>query len=372
MARWTCPSCCRDYAYELAECTWCRVALEATAPTCGVVEAIAEVNAGSIGHEDVPYWCALVGAPDGSRVILKLDQPALLGDTVHIGTEPMKHLARVGVLGTGTMGRSLTELLLERGHHVVWCGRDGARLTAARDRLLDRLGRVMDSGQVADASARLVTSTEYAVLGECDLVIEAVVEEFDPKRAVLLEAEASMRADAILATNTSGLPVDGLAEGLARPDRFGVLHFFNPATRMRLVETAVGSKTSAQTAEHLDAFAVSLGKTPVRVAATPAFAVNRALMPLLNEAVRELEEGVAPAESIDEAVRLGLNHPMGPLALIDLIGVDVVVRIMDNLAERTGDATYAPRPLLRELVACGTLGRKTGQGFYTYQPRPSA
>ena len=157
---------------------------------------------------------------------------------------------------------------------------------------------------------------------------------------------------------------------LRRPERFGALHFFNPPNRMRLVETAVAPQTSAETSARLDEVALSLGKTPVRVAATPAFAVNRVLMPLLNEAVRELEEGVAPAESIDDAVRLGLNHPMGPLALADLIGLDVVLEIMGNLAERTGDETYEPRPMLRRLVAEGKLGRKTGEGFYVYETRP--
>jgi 3-hydroxybutyryl-CoA dehydrogenase len=197
-------------------------------------------------------------------------------------------------------------------------------------------------------------------------VIEAVVEETESKKAALAAAEKHMRDDAVLATNTSGLSIEDLATALARPKNFGVLHFFNPATRMRLVETAIGTQTSPATAEFLDAFSRALGKIPVRVAAKPAFAVNRALMPLLNEAVRELEEGVAPAESIDEAVRLGLNHPMGPLALADLIGLDVVVDIMDNLAERTGDDTYAPRPKLRELVSAGKLGRKSGEGFYEY------
>ena len=141
---------------------------------------------------------------------------------------------------------------------------------------------------------------------------------------------------------------------------------------MRLVETAVGSRTSPETSAFLDAFARSLGKIPVRVAAQPAFAVNRALMPLINEAVRELEEEVASAELIDEAVRLGLNHPMGPLALADLIGLDTVVNIMDNLSARTGDPTYAPRPFLRQLVAAGKLGRKSGEGFFSYESVPRA
>lgn len=369
MNHYSCPQCARDYAYELEQCTWCHVPLDAIEPPAARIEAITEVRAGSVGHEDVPYWCALVSADDGSQAIVKLDYAARVGDTLSFGAEAAADLAVVGILGTGTMGRGLAELLLGRGHRVVWCGRSDDRLASARAKLLDRLGRVMDEEQVAEASSRLFTSSTYEALRECDVVIEAVVEEMAPKQAALADAESHMRRDAILATNTSGLSIDELATVLVRPEQFGVLHFFNPPTRMRLVETAVGGLTSSATAEYLDAFSRSLGKTPVRVAAKPAFAVNRALMPLLNEAVRELEEGVAPAESIDEAVRLGLNHPMGPLALADLIGLDVVVKIMDNLAERTADETYAPRPLLRQLVEEGKLGRKTGAGFYDYEPR---
>jgi 3-hydroxybutyryl-CoA dehydrogenase len=367
MEHWTCPDCGRDYAYELSQCTWCHVALSKHEPASAEIVAITEVNAPSVGHEDVPYWCALVRAEDGAQAIVNLDYAALVGDRLSFGSHAVD-LAVVGILGTGTMGRSLAELLLSRGHHIVWCGRSEERLAVARAKLLDRLGRVMDEDQMAAADVRLRTSVDYAGLGDCDVVIEAVVEEMAPKQAVLAAAEANMRPEAILATNTSGLSIDELAVALKHPERFGVLHFFNPATRMRLVETAVGLKTSPETAEFLDVFALSLGKIPVRVAARPAFAVNRALMPLLNEAVRELEEGVAPAESIDEAVRLGLNHPMGPLGLADLIGLDVIVDIMVNLAERTGDPGYAPRPMLVELVSRGKLGRKSGEGFYKYEP----
>lgn len=369
MRHWTCPDCERAYAYELERCTWCSIGLIEIEPGHAEILSITQVDVPSVGHEDVPYWCAFVRAADESQCIIKLDYAAAVGDTLSFAAEEQADLAVVGILGTGTMGRSLAELLLGRGHDVVWCGRSEERLAAAKAKLLDRLGRVMDEDQISSAEERLIISPDYSALSDCDVVIEAVVEEIAPKQAALAAAEASMRVDAVLATNTSGLSIDELATALARPESFGVLHFFNPATRMRLVETAIGSRTSVETSDFLDAFARSLGKTPVRVAAKPAFAVNRALMPLLNEAVRELEEGVAPAESIDEAVRLGLNHPMGPLALADLIGLDVVVNIMDNLAERTGDDTYAARPMLKRLVIEGKLGRKTGEGFYSYGPR---
>jgi 3-hydroxybutyryl-CoA dehydrogenase len=366
---YVCSDCGGRLANSLDSCPQCGGTLSESVATRASVEIVTQVMVPSTGHEDVPYWCALVCEDDGSRAIVKLDHEVTVGDTVALGRDDAVDLATVGILGTGVMGRGLAELLLTRGHHVVWIGRSGESVSRGWEKVAERLSRVMDETDVQETRGRLTTGTEHALLGECDVVIEAVVEEMLPKSAMLAAAEERMRPDAILATNTSGLSLDDLSRPLQRPQQFGALHFFNPPTRMRLVETAVCEQTCAETSRFLDEFALSLGKTPVRVAATPAFAVNRSLMPLLNEAVRELEEGVASAEAIDEAVRLGLNHPMGPLALADLIGLDVVVDIMKNLADRTGDETYAPRPLLRSKVAEGALGRKAGRGFYEYPSR---
>lgn len=365
-AHYACAQCDRGYAYAIASCSWCGRPLDRLEPASGTVEAVTIVSVPSLGHEEVPYWCALVRAADGSATILKSDVALTVGDMASLAGPVAADLASVGIIGTGIMGRGLTELLLQRGHSVVWCGRTAAGLDRASAKVIERLSRVMDNEQLATATSLLSTSIDFAALAECDIVIEAVAEEMDTKMSVLAQVEAAMRTDAILTSNTSGLSIEDLSVVLQRPQSFGALHFFNPATRMRLVEIAVCSHTSSDTEVFLDAFARSLGKVPVPVAATPAFAVNRALMPLLNEAVRELEEGVASVEAIDEAIRLGLNHPMGPLALADLIGLDVVVDIMQNLAERTADESYAPRPLLRAMVAEGKLGRKSGTGFYPY------
>jgi 3-hydroxybutyryl-CoA dehydrogenase len=327
--------------------------------------AVSEVAVPMLGHEDVPYWCVLAQTAEGRYVIAKRDRAVAVGDPVSSLVDG-DDLEVVGIIGSGVMGASIVELLLSRGHDVVWTGRTLAGLVAAKDRVLDRLGRVFDEAELDSAAGRLEVSDDYTALGRCDVVIEVVIEKMEPKKAILQRAEAFMRRDAMLATNTSGLSLDELSSVLERPEMFGALHFFNPATRMRLVETALCARTSEQTSRELDRFARALGKIPVRVASTPAFAVNRALMPLLNEAVRELEDEVADAASIDEAIRLGLNHPMGPLALADLIGLDVLVEIMDNLAERSGDDTYRPRPLLVQKVAAGDLGRKSGRGFYEY------
>lgn len=365
-ATYSCRNCGRRYAYDVDGCTWCGIALEIHDPESGTVRAVTQVTVPSRGHEEVPYWCVLTEDESGVLGILKSDTRVDTGDTIPLRGPRSADLAVVGVVGTGVMGRGLAELLLSRGHRTVWCGRSDESLANATERVFDRLGRVMDDSQLSHARELLTVDTRFAPLAGCDVVIEAVVEEMQVKRSVLPEIEKSIRPEAMLVTNTSGLSIDELAETLSEPGRFGALHFFNPATRMRLVEVAVSSRTTDETRQFLEAFARSLGKVPIEVAATPAFAVNRALMPLLNEAVRELEEQVASAEAIDEAIRLGLNHPMGPLALADLIGLDVVVDIMQNLAERTADDSYAPRPLLLELVGQGHLGRKSGRGFYEY------
>ncbi len=361
-----CPDCGRSYAYALDECSFCRVPLAEHRVLRATVLAVTRVDVPSLGHEEVPYWCALVRDDAGCQAIVKRDVAANVGDEVAFAELAAAELAVVGVVGTGVMGRGLVEMLLSRGHDVVWAGRSEPSLAAARARVADRLARVMDDDELAVAEGRLTVSTDLVALRACDVVIEAVIEELEAKREILPLIEAAIAPEALLATNTSGLPLDELASVLERPGRFGALHFFNPPNRMKLVETSTCSQTSTETAAFLDDFALSLGKVPVRVAQRPAFVVNRVLMPLLNEAIRSLEEEAAPAESIDEAVRLGLNHPMGPLALADLIGLDVVLSIMENLEERTGDAEYAPRPLLRALVADGKLGRKTGEGFHAY------
>jgi 3-hydroxybutyryl-CoA dehydrogenase len=361
-----CPDCDRRYAYELDECTFCRVPLKREEPSSATVLAVTRVDVPSLGHEDVPYWCLLVRDENGCQAIEKRDVAVNVGETVVFAELAAAELVVVGVVGTGVMGRGLVEMLLSRGHTTVWVSRSDASLQKAHARVYDRLARTMDDDELAEVSARLVMSTSMDVLATCDVVIEAVIEELAPKQEALREVEAAMRPDAILATNTSGLPLDELSTVLARPELFGALHFFNPPGRMRLVETSLCAQTSPETSEFLDEFALSLGKVPVRVAQRPAFVVNRVLMPLINEAIRSLEEDAAPAASIDEAVRLGLNHPMGPLALADLIGLDVVLSIMENLVERTGDLSYDPRPMLRRLVAEGKLGRKTGEGFHVY------
>lgn len=361
-----CPACARRFRYEVPTCTFCRVDLERQVSDRATVLAVTQVTIPMTGHEEVPYWCALVETEDGTRAVLKSPRPVRIGDEVRTDTLP-DVFHTIGVIGTGVMGKGLVELLLSQGHDVVWVGRSESSLERAMSKLSDRLARSMDDAEIGDAVRRLHATSSMDALGSCDIVIEAVIEEFAEKAEVLREADKLLAPDALLATNTSGLSIAALGALLEHPERFGALHFFNPATRMRLVELALSPSTSDKAEAELREFASSLGKVTVQVADRPAFVVNRVLMPLINEAVRALEEGAASAADIDEAVRLGLNHPMGPLALADLIGLDIVLHIMDNLVAQTGDDGYQPRPLLRRLVEQGKLGRKTRAGFHDYE-----
>ncbi|MDZ4654762.1 MAG: 3-hydroxyacyl-CoA dehydrogenase NAD-binding domain-containing protein [Coriobacteriia bacterium] len=367
----SCPSCNRRYSYPVIECTFCRVPLVEQETRTGEVVGVTEVSVPSLGHEEVPYWCALVARPQGGFAVVKRDVPTSVGDRITFGVAEETATHTIGVVGSGVMARGLVELFLARGQRVTWVGRSLERLSTARDKVVDRLARVMDEEQLSSAVSRLELSENASAFASCDLVLEAVVEEVEPKLAILREIEAAVGPECMIATNTSSLPLDVLASALSDASRFGGMHFFNPPTRMRLVELVRAPETSDETDGFLYDLSVSLGKIPVRVANGPGFVVNRVLMPLLNEAVRALEDNAAPAADIDEAVRLGLNHPMGPLALADLIGLDVVVSIMEDLHARLGDDAYAPRPMLSELVNAGKLGRKTGSGFYDYTPPPA-
>lgn len=371
MITYGCPSCGRRYSYPIQECTFCRVALAEQETREASVVAVTEVTVPSLGHEEVPYWCALVERPQGGFAIVKRDLPTTVGDTIAFGSADEAASYTIGVVGSGVMARGLVELFLTRGQNVIWVGRSLARLEVAKAKVADRLARVMDEDQLSSALGRLTISDTLSTFVSCDMVIEAIVEEVEAKLELMRELEPLLGPDTIIASNTSSLPLDVLTSVLSKPGRFGGMHFFNPPTRMRLVEVVRAPETTDETDQFLFDLSVNLGKIPVRVANGPGFVVNRVLMPLLNEAVRALEDETAPAEDIDEAVRLGLNHPMGPLALADLIGLDVVVSIMEDMHARLDDEAYAPRPLLQQLVDEGKLGRKTGSGFYDYTPPPA-
>jgi 3-hydroxybutyryl-CoA dehydrogenase len=280
-------------------------------------------------------------------------------------------IKRVGILGSGIMGSGLAEVAAKAGCEVVV----RSRTRASADGLLAALARSLDrqvakgkltTDERADVQGLVSATDQLDALVECDLVIESVVEDLAVKKALFAELDQVAQPDAIFASNTSTLPIVELAVQTQRPERVCGLHFFNPAPLMRLVEIVRPITASDQTVESVRAFAIACQKEPVEVADRAGFVVNALLFPYLNNAVRMLESGTASMEDIDTAMQGGCNFPMGPFALLDLVGLDTSLSILDALYEEFRDPNYAAVPLLRRMVTAGRLGRKSGQGFYSY------
>jgi 3-hydroxybutyryl-CoA dehydrogenase len=279
---------------------------------------------------------------------------------------------KVGVVGLGTMGAGIAQVCVQAGVETV-----GREVTdelgdAARARIEHYLSRGVEKGRLSaderDAAlARLTTTMDITDLASCDLVIEAIVENLDEKRAMFRDLEAVVGRETVLATNTSALSVAAIADATERPERVVGMHFFNPAPVLPLVEVVRTERSTEEAVETAYAFAERLGKQPIRCADTPGFVVNRILIPLLNDCVRVLDEAGVTPEDLDTAMTAGLNWPIGPCALIDLIGVDVHVHASTALHKGLGEERMKPPERLLELQAAGRLGRKTGAGFFTYE-----
>jgi 3-hydroxybutyryl-CoA dehydrogenase len=280
-------------------------------------------------------------------------------------------IRKIGVVGLGAMGAGIAQLAIEAGYDVVGREVSDELGEKARERIAHFLQRKVDKEQMSaeareDALGRLDLTTGLADLADCDLVIEAIVEELGAKLVLFSELEGIVRSDTVLATNTSALSVTEIAAATSTPERVVGMHFFNPAPLMPLVEIVRAELSSENAVEAAFGVGERMGKRPIRCHDTPGFVVNRVLIPLLNEACFALEEGLATAEDIDTAVRLGLNHPMGPLTLADFIGLDTCLAIAEVLHRGLGDDKYRPAPLLRQYVTAGWLGRKSGRGFFAY------
>jgi len=277
----------------------------------------------------------------------------------------------VGVLGAGTMGNGIAHVFAKYGYAVILRDIEQRFVDRALETISRNLDREIKKGKVAEADkpailARIRGTTELAALARADFAVEAVPEEFDLKARVLREVDAVLAPEAVLATNTSSISVTALAAETGRANRFVGMHFMNPVPVMALVEVIRGLETSDETFALTMALCEKLEKKPVAVNDAPGFVSNRVLMPMINEAAYCVMEGVATPEAVDAVMKLGMNHPLGPLELADLIGLDVCLDILEVLYAGFGDSKYRPCPLLRKMVAAGRLGKKTGRGFYTY------
>lgn len=280
-------------------------------------------------------------------------------------------MKKIGVLGSGTMGTGIIQVLAQNDFDVVFNARRQSSIDNGFASVEKNLDRLLSKGKItADeksaAMGHIQGSTDLNIIKDADLIIEATIEDMDAKKALFAQLDKICKPECIFATNTSSLSITEIAEATHRQEKVIGMHFFNPVPAMKLIEIIMGMKTSHDTKIKILRLAEKLGKSPVEVEESPGFVVNRILIPSINEGIGILEAHVATAEDIDKAMMMGANHPMGPLALGDLIGLDICLAIMNVLHHETGDQKYRPRPLLRKMVRAGKLGRKTGEGFYKY------
>jgi 3-hydroxybutyryl-CoA dehydrogenase len=281
-------------------------------------------------------------------------------------------MEKIFILGAGTMGAGIAQTFAAHGFEVI--------LRDIKDEFVDKgllgvkknLSRLVEKGKLTEQGmeeilCRVSGTTDVELAEDCDLVIEAAIENMEIKKSIFGELDKICKSETIFATNTSSLSITEIASSTNRPDKFIGMHFFNPAPVMKLVELIRGIATSEETFKAVKELSIEIAKEPVEVKEAPGFVVNRILVPMINEAIGVLAEGTATAEHIDKAMMLGANHPMGPLALSDFIGNDVVLAIMEVIYKETGDSKYRPHTLLRKYVRAGYLGRKTGKGFFEYK-----
>ena len=286
----------------------------------------------------------------------------------------MTEIRKIGVIGAGTMGSGIAQVCAMAGYPVVMQDLSDAALDRARTSMQGSLARLvkkatLTEAQAAEATARIATATALDQLADCDIVIEAIVERLDVKTGVLKQLDGICRVDTVFASNTSSISLTELAAASTHPGRVVGMHFFNPVPVMQLVEIIRALQTTDPVADAVTDLTRAIGKTPRVSKDSYGFIVNRLLAPQINEAINCVYEGLATPEDIDSMMKLGANHPMGPLALGDLIGLDVVLNIMETLYNGFDDPKYRPSPLLKQMVSAGYLGRKTGKGFSEYPPR---
>ena len=362
---WICEKCGFTWRFHVDSCIKCNVKTREYVPTSFVVKGITEVNNPSEGHNDVPYYVLLLEDDNKKLFLRKNFQKLEIG--YKIDEEAKKtDLPRIGIVGTGVTAVGIVQIAVMSGSGVILKGRSDVSLDNAMGKITNALSkRVIYKKELDRMLASITLTKNMDDLANVDIAIESVIEDIKVKCEVFKELEAVCSEKTVLATNTSSLSIDDISKEMNHPERVIGMHFFNPVPKMRLVEIVCGTKTAQWAVDFTLQTATSLQKTPVVVKNSPAFIVNRLLMTFLNEAVHMLEEDLATIEDIDNAVELGLKHPIGPFKMLDLIGIDVFNNIMNTLHGAMPDKCQLSK-IVKEMEDKSLLGRKSGKGFYDY------
>ena len=349
----------------MKKCIFCGGGILCEVPGMMRIIGFTEVFIPSVNNEKVPYFVLLLEDGSGNRCLKKTFEKCSIGDSF----DPHEEKSRspiFGVVGTGLLGLQICEFLITKGYGTVLKTRDGHSIHKTLLKMEDKLSRNNSPDAVTGILKKISITTSFSDLSDCDFVIEAAPENIGVKEEIFRALSRICDKKTIFSTNSSSLSIDQLAGVTDRPDRFIGIHFFNPVKRMDLVEVVVGEKTSQETKNRVISELVEMGKNPIVVKDSPGYVVNRLLLPQINEAITLLEEGVATKEDIDNAVKLGLHHPMGPFQLADYIGLDICLSILEVLYSKNKTGEKKPADLLYQLCREGKFGIKTKEGFYKY------
>jgi len=362
-----CKKCNLIWYYPVKKCLYCKgTLLKLQEKNCSV-KGVTEVFIASKDHPQVPYFVLFLEDQNGNFHIKKSFKRQEIGDILADDKKTERLKEKIGIIGTGVMGMGIAYVFLSAGYKVTLIDKTNKSLDGAIKKIEEDLSKNRSIAEKNKIIKNIKLTTDLSALKNVDIVIEAITEDVKAKKLLFKKINKILSKEKIITTNTSSLSIDELASAVSGPERFAGMHFFNPASKMNLVEVVAGKKTSEATINKIKGLLGQINKTPIIIKDSPCFIVNRMLVPYLNEAMWELYEGVAKAEDIDVAARAGLNHPIGPLALTDLIGFDVVLAIMKNLYQKTKNKKYLPCPILEKMIKEGKLGRKTKEGFYKYQ-----
>lgn len=360
-----CKNCKKWWSYNIKKCIFCSNNLQKVTETQYKIIGFTEIHVPSFQNEKVPYFNYLLEDKNNNKIIIKSFDKHDIGDLIDLEeNKKEKRILKIGVVGTGQMGLGIAEYILRKGHKTIIKTRNDVEKVISH--IEHKLSKDNTEKEIVNYLTNLSVTLDISEFKECDAVIEAIPEDINLKKAFFNEISKICDLNTIFATNTSSISIDDIAKSTDRPDKFIGMHFFNPVSRMDLIEIVIGEKTSENTKEWIINFSKELNKIPVIVENSPGFIVNRLLLPQINEAVHLFEKNIAKKEDIDKAMKLGLNHPMGPFQLADFIGIDICVSILETIYDELKDDKFKPADTLIDMVKNGKLGFKSGEGFYKY------